>query len=123
MVSSELEDAIRRILSSFGEDPRTRWGQWIDVSYESGFDLPSFVCGFLWQDSKEKRIELRPTPHVYQEFAKLASVSPWNELFCVATDKSSVTLAKDLSNEDWRRVRAIANEYFGGAVHIPPNGK
>jgi hypothetical protein len=115
MVSSELEDAIRRVLSSFGEDPCTRWGQWITVSYESGFDLPGFVCGFLWQDSKEEKIELRPTPQVYQEFAKLASVSPWNELFCLAPDKSSVSLVKDLSNEDWRRVRDIANEYVGGA--------
>ena len=123
MISTELEIAIRRVLGNIGGDPREVWEPWTNVSYESGFDLPSFLAAFVWQDSKNKAISLRRTLPVYQEFAKIASIAPWSELLCVTEDGSSVTLNQLISDEDWRTIRDIANEYFGGVEYIPPDTK
>ena len=104
MVSIELELAIRKVLSKIGDDPVEVWKPWIDVSYESGFDLPGLLTVFLWQDSKDKSIQRGRNPPVFQEFSKLPSISPWSELFSFGKDCSTIMLNQCISDDDWQKV-------------------
>ena len=101
MVSNELWNATRRLWNNSVNDADHVWAPWVNVSPSLGYSMVALI-GVLIENAFlfDRMVFPANRTKAYQELARLATVSPWSELFNVLPNEEGLTICGHLSKVD-----------------------